>query len=57
VSDVEPTDEEIAVAVVAVLASRSSSRPDPRPLREPLSPWVASGWVDRPVAPNGPSHS
>jgi hypothetical protein len=57
VSDDGPTDEEIAVAVVAVLASRRSSRPDPRPLREPLSPWVASGWVDRSAGMNAPSRS
>jgi hypothetical protein len=50
VNDDEPTDEEIAAAVVAILASRTSGEPDPRPLREPLDPWVASGWVYRPFA-------
>jgi hypothetical protein len=51
VTDDGPTDEEIAAAVVAVVASRSSGGPERRPLREPLSPWVASGWVDQPINP------
>jgi hypothetical protein len=50
VTDDEPTDEEIAAAVVAILASRSSGELEPRPLREPLDPWVASGWFYRPFA-------
>jgi hypothetical protein len=41
----DPSDEEIAAAVVAVLSARASDTADPRPLREPLSPWVASGWL------------
>jgi hypothetical protein len=48
VNDDEPTDEEIAATVVAILASQSTTQPAARPLREPLHPWVASGWVDRP---------
>jgi hypothetical protein len=41
----EPTEEEIAAAVVAILSARPSTDAPARPLREPLSPWVASGWV------------
>jgi hypothetical protein len=41
----EPTDEELA-ALVAVLTARASAPAlQPRPLRQPLSPWVASGLV------------
>lgn len=42
----EPTDEELA-ALVTVLSARAASveSGDPRPLRQPLSPWVASGLV------------
>ncbi len=41
----EPTDEELA-ALVAVLAARGGSpAEEPRPLRQPLPPWVASGLV------------
>jgi hypothetical protein len=41
-----PTDEELA-AVVAVLTARAAEKPpgQPRLLRVPLPPWVASGLV------------
>jgi hypothetical protein len=41
----EPSGEELA-ALVSVLAARAAE-PDepPAPLRQPLSPWVASGLV------------
>jgi hypothetical protein len=41
----EPSDAELA-ALVTVLAAREAE-PDepPTPLRQPLSPWVASGLV------------
>jgi hypothetical protein len=40
----KPTDEEIAALVVTL--SALGSEPDPVPeLRQPLSPWVASGLV------------
>ena len=41
----EVSDEEIAAAVVALVVARAARAPEPRSLREPLSPWVASGWV------------
>jgi hypothetical protein len=42
----EPSDEELA-ALVAVLTARAASvdTAGPRSLRQPLSPWVASGLV------------
>jgi hypothetical protein len=41
----EPTPAELA-ALVAVVAARGGGEPDePRKLREPLPPWVASGLV------------
>jgi hypothetical protein len=46
----EPGDEEIAAAIIAVLAARGSAEPVARPLREQLDPWVASGWVGQPAA-------
>jgi Acyl-CoA carboxylase epsilon subunit len=41
-----PTDAELA-ALVAVVSARASSGDveGPKPLRQPLSPWVASGLV------------
>jgi hypothetical protein len=45
VTDDLSDEPEIAAAVVALLAARPDDDPPPRPLREPLSPWVASGWV------------
>ncbi|MBV9484717.1 MAG: acyl-CoA carboxylase subunit epsilon [Frankiaceae bacterium] len=40
----EPSDEELA-ALVAVLSARGGEPAPERRLREPLSPWVASGLV------------
>jgi hypothetical protein len=39
------SDQDLAAAVVALVVAGASRAPEPRPLREPLSPWVASGWV------------
>jgi hypothetical protein len=41
-----PTDAELA-ALVAVVSTRatSSGAEEPKPLRQPLSSWVASGLV------------
>jgi hypothetical protein len=47
----EVSDEEIAAAVVALVVARAARAPEPRSLREPLSPWVASGWVPRSTRP------
>jgi hypothetical protein len=38
----EPTDEELA-ALVAAVAARAAEAPAERSLRQPLTPWVASG--------------
>jgi hypothetical protein len=43
----EPSDEEAVAAILAVLSARSDAPAEPRPLREPLSPWVASGWAEQ----------
>jgi hypothetical protein len=41
----EVSDEEIA-AIVAVVSARSAAAPsEPKPLRQPLPAWVASGLV------------
>ncbi|HEX3706155.1 MAG TPA: acyl-CoA carboxylase subunit epsilon [Mycobacteriales bacterium] len=41
----EPSDEELA-ALIAVVALRDASpTEEPRPLRQPLNAWVASGLI------------
>jgi hypothetical protein len=41
----EPTDEELAVLVAVLAARPNAAAQRPRPLRQPLLPWVASGLV------------
>jgi hypothetical protein len=41
----EPTDEELAALVAVVALRESAPAEQPRPLRQPLPAWVASGLV------------
>jgi len=41
----EPTDEELAALVAVVTARAAAGDEEPKPLRQPLSAWVASGLV------------
>ncbi|HWA66843.1 MAG TPA: acyl-CoA carboxylase epsilon subunit [Mycobacteriales bacterium] len=41
----EPTDEELAALVAAVALRGAAPVAEPKPLRQPLHPWVASGLV------------